>query len=329
MTTLRDIAFALDANRPGPWTVRTSTAVPVHPVLPPGPVSVRALGGRFGAAGAALRGVAQGQPNVWAHLHRPTIVSELSDRLRDPMIMGQGVTGLCGPFAILVELARRDPARYVTLARELLETGRMTCPTGRVIEAEEELRQEPPVAGIAEVDWMFATAMRDDENIWEDVEGDANGLESMTFWTEQRGWMQDVLALPYGGWETCFAYGETDCLQHAEAAVKAGGVAHFLIDANLLHDGGSDHEEQAWFRSSHHQARTAPSLFQPVKVHSEDDDFPPDHWVAYLGGLNLGPDPQDDDPLTLQVWSWSRRYEITSTVGSFGEYLYAVCYGTS
>jgi hypothetical protein len=66
-----------------------------------------------------------------------------------------------------------------------------------------------------------------------------------------------------------------------------------------------------------------------VAIHSTDDDFPPDHWVAYLGGLNLGADPGDDDPVTVLLWSWGRRYEVTGTVGSFTEYLYAVCYGTA
>ena len=69
--------------------------------------------------------------------------------------------------------------------------------------------------------------MRDDANIWEDVDDDANGLESLTFWGDERSWTQDVLDLPLGGWETCFSWGEIDCMRHAQNAVKAGGVAFF------------------------------------------------------------------------------------------------------
>lgn len=323
-----DAAFALDAPSGVRWSAATSLTVPVHPPLAGGTASLKPALERFAAPGASLRALASGTTAVWPHLARATIVREVSDRLRDPMIMRQAPTGLCGPFTILMDLARRSPARYVGMVRELFETGRYTCPTGRVIEAEEELRQQPKIPGpIGEVDWLLATAMRDDENIWEDIEGDANGLESMTFWAEQRGWIRDVLDLPGGGWETCFSWGETDCMKKAAAAVAAGGVAHLLVDANLLKDGGDDDEEDMRFRWSSHSARHVPSAFPGTWTHSQDDDVPPDHWVAYLGGTQLGADPADDDVIDVTLWSWGCRYQVTGTVGSFGEYLYAVCTG--
>lgn len=326
--SLRDAAFALDATRPGPWSLQSSVGVPVYPELSAAPISAHQVTQRFSAAGKALHALSAGSANVWSYLDRATIVGELSDRLRDPMIMKQSPTGLCGPFAILMEFARRDPVRYVNAAKELLETGRLTCPGGRVIEAESELRQEPVVSGaIGQVDWLLAATMRDDENIWEDVDDDANGLESMTFWGEQRGWIRDLLGLSGGGWETCLFWGGKDCMKKAEAAVKAGGVAHFLIDANMIKDGGSDNEEDMWYRYSAHQKRSAPSGFPPAKTHSKDDDLPPDHWVAYLGGFNLGNDPGDGDPVKIQIWSWGKRYEVTGTVEAFTEYLYGVCTG--
>jgi hypothetical protein len=326
--SLRDAAFALDAGQAGAWSLRASLSVPVYPEITPGPLSLRQLTQRFAPAGAALRSFASGSGNLWTHLNRKTIVGEISDRLRDPIILRQSPTGLCGPFAILMEFIRRDPAGYVKAARELLETGRMTCPTGRLIEAEAELRQEPKISGpIGDVDWLLAATMRDDENIWEDVDDDANGLESMTFWDEQRGWIRDVLNLANGGWETCNVWGEISCMKKAEQAVKAGGVAFFLVDANVIKDGGSDTEEEMWFRRSFHRRRAAPTAFEADAIHSKNDDFPPDHWVAYLGGLNLGSDPDDDDPVSIDLWSWGRRYRVTGTVGAFTEYLYAVCTG--
>jgi hypothetical protein len=325
--SLRDAAFALDAAQTGPWSVKSSLGVPVFPPFPSGPISLRSLASRFSAPGGALKSLAKGTVNIWAHMNRSTIVSEISDRLRDPMIMDQNPTGLCGPLAVVMELARRNAVRYVQAAKELLETGKLTCPTGRVIEAEQELRAEPVIAGdIGQVDWLLAATMRDDENIWEDVDDDANGLESMTFWGEQRDWTRDVLDLGNGGWETCFSWGEVNCMKKAENAVKAGGVAYFLVDANVLKDGGSDDEEDMHWRRSQHLAR------QPVPplgglVHSEDDAFPPDHWVVYLGGLNLGSDPGDDDPVSIRLWSWGREYVVNGTVDAFTEYLYGVVTG--
>jgi hypothetical protein len=325
--SLRDAAFALDAGRISPWNARASLSVPIFPPLPPGPISIRQVVSRFSASGAALRSLAEGTVNVWDHMDRATIVTEISDRLRDPMIMDQDPTGLCGPLSIVMELARRNPVRYVQAAKELLEAGTLTCPTGRVIEADEELRAEPVIAGdIGQVDWLLTATMRDDENIWEDVDDDANGLESMTFWGEQRGWARDVLNLPSGGWETCFNWGEVDVMKKAQNAVNAGGVAFFLVDANLLKDGGSDDEEDMHWRRSRHRARTSVPPLSTL-VHSKDDDFPPDHWVVYLSGLNLVGDPDPDAPVSIRLWSWAREYVVTGTVDAFTEYLYAVATG--
>ena len=326
--SLRDAAFALDAAGTDPWSLRTSVGIPVYPPLPPGPISVKVVAGRFSPAGAALRTLASGTANAWSHLNLATIVGEISDRLRDPLIMKQQKTGLCGPFAILMELARRDPVRYVIAARELLETGALHCPGGRVITAESELRQEPLTqVQTGQVDWLLGATLRDDENIWEDVDDDANGLETMTFWTEQRGWIRDVLDLSGGDWETCFWWGDVDCMKQAEAAVKAGGVAHLLIDANMLTPEPNDSEEDMWLRRSYHEAGKKPTAFPQNPTHSQDDDLPPDHWVAYLGGLNLGSDPDDDDPITVLLWSWGSRFEVTGTVEAFTEYLYGVATG--
>ena len=330
MTTLslRDAAYALDVPPTGVWSVRTLLSDHVYPEFASSPLSLSQLTERFAAAGAALRSFAGGTGNLWTHLDRKTIVDEIRDRLRDPMILSQSPTGLCGPFAVLVEFIRRDPVRYIEKARELLETGLMTCPTGRVIVAEAELREEPKVAGsIGQVDWLLAATMRDDENIWEDVDDDANGLESMTFWGEQRDWIQDVLDFSGGEWKTCFSGGEISCMKKAEQAVKSGGVAFFLVDANIIKDGGSDREEEMWFRFSSHFRRAAPTAFQTMAEHSKDDDFPPDHWVMYLGGLNLGSNPEGKDPVNIALWSWGRTYKLTGTVDAFTEYLYAVCTG--
>lgn len=306
MLSLRETAFALDAVTTGPWSVRASLAVPMVPGFPDGPVSVRQLASRFSAAGAALRSLAEGDLNVWDEMDRQVIVAELSDRLRDPMVIAQNPTGLCGPLAIVMELARRDPVRYVLAAKQLFETGQLICSTGRVIRAEKELREEPVIAGaIGQVDWLLGATMRDDENIVEDVDDDASGLESMTFWGEQRGWIRDVLELAGGGWKTCFVSGEVDCMKRAEAAVKAGGVAFFLVDANLIRDGGSDDEEDMHWRSSAHRARLAPAALSS-EVHSKDDTYL-DHWVAYLGGLDLGADPDDYAAVSIRLWSWGDR----------------------
>ncbi|MBW3634561.1 MAG: hypothetical protein KY456_16200 [Chloroflexi bacterium] len=289
--------------------------------------------------------MAEGNANAWDHMNRARIIDEVRDRLRDPMIIHQSPTGLCGPLSIVMEFARRKPARYVSAVKELLETGKLTCATGRVIRAEEELRQAPVIAGkIGQVDWLLAATMRDDANVWEDVDDDANGLESITLWGAQRGWTRDLLDLPTGAWETCFFEGDVGCMRMAQEAVKARGTAFFLIDANLIK---KDHvgptggvvvdviglttpgpQENVSWQTSRHKAREEPGEFSEM-VPSKADNFPPDHWVVYLGGLRLGSDPDDDDLVNIRLWSWGGEYKVSGTIDAFTEYLYGVVTGES
>lgn len=331
MLSLRNTAFALGPVEQGRWSLRTSLKTPIFPSLPGGAISARALALRFSEPGSVLRSLATGVTNTWSKMERARIVAEIRQRLRDPMIMAQSPTGLCGPLSIVMELARRSPTRYVLAAKELLEKGRLTCPTGRVIEAEDELREEPVTAGlIGQADWLVAATMRDDENIWEDVDDTANGIETITLWDEQRGWTRDVLNLPNGGSAICFSWGEIDCMKKAQNAVNSGGVAFFLIDSNLLKDGGSDDEEDMWWRLLRRQLPNLSKTPVNTITHSKDDDLlPPDHWVVYLGGLNLGEDPDDADPVSIRLWSWGGEFEVTGTVDAFTEYLYGVVTGWS
>ena len=161
-----------------------------------------------------------------------------------------------------------------------------------------------------------------------DVEGGASGgksLQGLTTWSPMADWTDDIVKLNYH-WETCFVSGELEALLHAQDAIDAGGVAFLMIDSNLIRDGGDDDEEDIHYRKSPHAAGE-PVAPMGNPVHSKDDDLPPDHWVAYLGGLTPR-NPGDDDTITLQLWSWGAEYQMSGTADSFGEYLYAVVTGT-
>lgn len=63
------------------------------------------------------------------------VANDAVGRLRDPAVMPQQSTGLCGPLSILFELARRNPAEYVRATSELFDEAVYTTPTGREIVA--------------------------------------------------------------------------------------------------------------------------------------------------------------------------------------------------
>src|SRR5262249_44233469 len=196
-------------------------------------ISIHELACRFAPAGAALRVVASGGSNAWKQIDRSKVVDQIRDRIRDPGVMRQEQTSLCGPFSVLMQFSRRNPVHYVKAVGELLDTGKWTTLTGRVIEADEDLRADPSPPNIKEADWILAAPMRDDPVVrngvesdltptpglgveaasikifadaMTDVSGGAGGgkdLEGLTTWSPMADWTHDILKLKYH-WETCF-----------------------------------------------------------------------------------------------------------------------------
>ncbi|MFO0592886.1 MAG: hypothetical protein U0441_35410 [Polyangiaceae bacterium] len=324
MTSVRDVVLALDEPTPV-WSLRESlqSGMWPPPPSPRGTVSLRALMDRLSEAGQSLRKLASGTTSVWPHIDRATLVAQLRDRLRDPGVIVQNPTGLCGPIAILFELARRRPAEYVRAATELFETGQLTV-GDVIIRAEEELRNEPmPAAPIVEADWLFAATMRDDANLVDDVDGTANGFETITLWIAMARWTRSLLGLR-SHWEKCFEGGELDAIRKAQEAVDAGGVAFLLIHKHLIDDAASEEQVPLGWRRARHQRRT-PVGTPSERRHCRKSSAPPDHWVALLGDLQLS---SDDGPIALHLWSWGKEYWVDGSARWFTEYLYAIVTGT-
>lgn len=324
--SLRDVALALGPRGLEPWGVRQCLDLGVWPALTPEPSGSigHQLVRRFAPAGAALRSFANGTDNAWTHMRRDIVVAEIQDRLRDPAIFKQSPTDLCGPFAVLFELARRDPAWYVHVMGELFTHGRIPVFDGGAIGAADDLRGKPvPSASMASIDWMFAATIREEENVFEDLD-DGSGIEGMTLPGAMERWVRDILGLRSELFE-CYHTDELEALQVARRAVDAGGVGFMLVDANLIKDGGNDDESDMHYRRADHFPRTPTGTLQPTK-HSKDDAWPPDHWIVYLGGLTPS-DPNDDAQITLNVWSWGAEFTINGLAEDLGEYLYAVVAG--
>ena len=64
-------------------------------------------------------------------------------------------------------------------------------------------------------------------------------------------------------------------------------------------------EEDMYWQRSRHKAGEPIKPFGP-KTHSSDDNFPPDHWVAFLGGSDLQ-NATDETKVSLRAWCWGGR----------------------
>lgn len=243
-------------------------------------------------------------PGVWASVDKKQLVTEMRLRLNDPFQINQGAQPFCGPAAIVFELVRKQPLRYVQICRSLFETGSYTALTTK-IEASRTLRRSNGRLRMNQSDWMVLATLRESENSIFNIEAEApeivRNLAGMTKSWEMKGWVKEIL-----GYRTCtyrhtYLYGEFDALQEASKVVAAGGVAFALITADGLLRGKTP--------------------FLPL----------PTHWISILGNISIkGGDWFSDanGRISMDVYSWARQYHINLDEAPFEDYFWGVVIGS-
>ena len=105
-------------------------------------------------------------PQAFKQFSRTQLAKELRERVQDPHKIGQDGAGVCGPTALLFNLAQDDPAGYVQLVTDLYETGR-----GRVgkltVAPTPEFIAYKPVGNIPyPADWIPEGSLRNAEDFF-------------------------------------------------------------------------------------------------------------------------------------------------------------------
>ncbi|WP_315831500.1 hypothetical protein [Bradyrhizobium prioriisuperbiae] len=99
------------------------------------------------------------------HLDRDEVGLGLLMRIANPGLLNQGKADLCGPAAMLYEVASDNPGRYAKFAIDLFENGKASI-NNLDIKPGSDLRTYnlPSDSGLAPVDWMTMASLRDSEN---------------------------------------------------------------------------------------------------------------------------------------------------------------------
>jgi hypothetical protein len=242
-------------------------------------------------------------PGVWTSIDKKQLLLEMRSRLVDPFQVNQGGQPFCGPASILFELIRKQPLRYVQICRNLFETGSFQATTAR-IQASKRLCQSRGRLRMGQADWMILSTLRESENVIFPVEPDApdilRNLAGMTKSWEMKGWTREVLGYRKVKYIHTYIYGEFEALKETEAVIASGGVAFALITAaGLL---GSK------------------KPFLPY----------PNHWITILGNISIqGGDWLEDDNgrISLDIYSWARKYHVDLDEGPFQDYFWGVVMG--
>lgn len=108
----------------------------------------------------------------WARLDKATIIAQTRQRLREPWEVNQGPTNTCGPAAVVVELARRSPRRYVRLVQSLFERGKFRLKNGDMVTTSSGLRSAPArsvtdgtrTRTVPDADWLVLASLRESAN---------------------------------------------------------------------------------------------------------------------------------------------------------------------
>lgn len=231
-------------------------------------------------------------PGIWLHLDKATLVAELRDRIHHPHHISQGGQPFCGPAAVLFELARKNPLRYIEICRNLYQLGGFYGAT-RFIPASEKLQKSSyGDLRMPQLDWMVLSTLREMENVLFPVEPNApdiiRNLAGMTKSWEMRGWVKEILGFTNVDYHYAFIANDIEAINEAAQTIQQGGVAFALITAEgMLQD-------------------------NPPLV-----PFP-SHWVGVLGNITVKP-----DVVGLNIYTWSKTMRLEMDPVSFKRYLWA------
>jgi hypothetical protein len=237
-------------------------------------------------------------PSAWPFLDKATILADLRSRIQDPFHVSQGGQPFCGPAAVLFELVRKQPLRYVQICWSLFTTGGFQGHL-HFIGASDALRQASRGnLQMGQADWMVLATLRDRESQLFPVEPNApdliRNLAGMTKSWELKGWVQELLGYKSVRYSHAYLMNDITAMNQAAAAIQAGGVAFALITAEgMLSD--------------------KPPLL-PF----------PSHWVTLLDQITV-----NTNPVAFDIYTWSKQIRLQMDPASFKKYLWATVSASS
>ncbi len=245
------------------------------------------------AAQAAIDSFEQSpKSGVWPFLQKANIIRDMRIRIADPFQVNQGEQPFCGPAAVLFELIRRNPVRYVKICQQLFETG-IISGTTQTISADAVLRQNSRGdLRMGQADWMVLATLREAANLLFPVEPNASPLlrnmAGMTKPWEIIGWCIQILGYSQVQQINVFLMQNQNALRSIDTVLQAGGVALALITAEgLLED----------------------KVSLPL----------PSHWVSLLGNVQT-----NNNLVSFDLYTWSQKQHLEVDMEKFKKYFW-VC----
>jgi hypothetical protein len=128
---------------------------------------------------------------VFIHIARADVANGLLVRVEHPDRISQGDSSLCGPAALIFNLASRDPVAYVRFVIGLYENGTATLNRLRVSPGS-DLRGYDVKARLDPADWIPLASLRDSENWFFDYQAVDNAFAGITLPSHLESWFKKI-----------------------------------------------------------------------------------------------------------------------------------------
>jgi hypothetical protein len=251
------------------------------------------------------------QIGVWTHLDKRQIISEIRDRIENPYQIKQGEQPFCGPAAVVFELIRRQPDRYIQICQSLYEHGSFEgysknfVAAGRLCRSYGNLR-------MAQADWMILATLRDCANKIVPVHPKApkliRELGGITKPWEISSWIRELLGYTLSKSHPTPLSGEFQAIQAANSTIESGGVALALINSQGLLGNNS---------------------FLAARFHR----IYPNHWVAIVSKILVeSPTKVSRNSygrIEFDIYSWGRKIHVSANPATIKDFFWGVTLGKS
>ena len=250
------------------------------------------------------------QTGVWTHLDKSQIISDIRDRIDNPYQIQQGEQPFCGPAAVVFELIRRQPDRYIQICQSLYEHGSFEGYSKKIVAAGRLCRSYGNLR-MAQADWMILATLRDCANKIVPVHPKAPKLireiGGITKPWEISGWVRELLGYNSKSHPTPLS-GEFRAIQAANSTIESGGVAFALINSQGLLGNNS---------------------FLAARFHR----VYPNHWVTIVSNISIESPTKiskhSNGRIEFDIYSWGRKIHVSTNPATIKDFFWGVTLGKS
>ena len=227
---------------------------------------------------------AKSEDGVFPNISRSDVANGMRARLKNPELIDQASSSLCGPAALMYAVLCKSPYFYVRYITGLYDTGfgALGDSFGIAVRPGPDCRAADPSGELAGVDWVALASLRDSENDFIDYQGPSDKAGGIT--------MPVSLSLWMGKCGFADRKNETNVLMTASESN--------LKDAADLHRGG---HTVCLFCKGDTLRGTAGGVTTT-----------PSHWVVMTREAVIS-----KNNVTMQVFSWGQFFELNMPKATF------------